>query len=473
MDPLLRQVCQTLQDYHMLEGTRTLLVAVSGGPDSMALLYALWELRCIFSADLRVAHLNHHMRPSGAADAQFVERIARSLGIRCVSRTIDVPSYQRLHKLSPEDAARQVRYGFLQATAVQEGADRIAVGHTADDQAETLLLRLLRGAGLKGLSGIPPVRERIIRPLIRVQRREIVAFLTARGIPFREDPSNQERHYLRNRVRLDLLPQLKQGYNPRVVDGLCAMADLLAADEEALQAAAREAFHAACLSGQPGQVCLRIAALKPLPAALQRRVLRESLAEAAGGLQGITHRHISALLRLLHTGAGHKQLTLPRGVHVERRPDVLLIHRAPPPIAVAVDVPFPIPGTCRIEALGIMLVSRVRGLDALNGPFPTGDVVWLDAAKLGRDVRVRTRRAGDRFHPLGLSHVQKLKAFLIDHKIPRAVRDRLPLLVSEAGIAWVVGVRIAEWAKVTPATRHILILEVSRPPSDEPLTTGM
>ncbi len=456
----------------MVEGGHTLLVAVSGGPDSVAMLHALYQLRDTFSTQLLVAHLNHSMRPSGTSDGAFVENMVHGLGLPCVSETIDVPAYQRLHKLSPEDAARRVRYAFLQATAVEQRADRIAVGHTADDQAETLLLRMLRGTGLKGLSGIPPMRDRIIRPLIRVHRHEIMAFLERHGIPFREDPSNQLRHYLRNRVRLDLLPQLKQRYNPRVVDSLCAMADLLAADEYALQSRARKEFQSACLPSPSGQVHLRLEALRTLLPALQRRVLREALSELTGGLQGFTHRHITALLRLLATGSGNQRLVLPCGVAVERRYNVLLIHRDHRPSGVHVDEPLPIPGECRIDALGITLVSRVCGREALAGPFPTGDIAWLDASKLGEDVRVRTRRPGDRFQPLGAAYSKKLKAFLIDAKIPRPVRDRLPLIVSPAGIAWVMGVRIADWAKVTPNTEQILTLEVMRHSSDMTPPTG-
>ena len=170
MDPLLQQVQQIIQDYQMLDRGHTLLVAVSGGADSMALLHMLWQLREPLALQLCVAHLNHQMRPSATEDARFVETTARHLGIRCICDTRDVPTYQRQHKLSPEDAARRLRYAFLRATATQLGADRIAVGHTADDQAETVLLHLLRGSGLRGLCGIPPVRGPIVRPLIHVSR---------------------------------------------------------------------------------------------------------------------------------------------------------------------------------------------------------------------------------------------------------------------------------------------------------------
>jgi tRNA(Ile)-lysidine synthase len=281
-------------------------------------------------------------------------------------------------------------------------------------------------------------------------------------LPFREDPTNGQRQYTRNRIRLDLLPALRQHYNPRLVQALCTTAQLLADDEAALQAVSHQRFLAARRPAAPEQSQLTIAEVTPLPPALQRRILREALSEVMGSLQGVTHTHIAAILALLRVGAGNKWLRLPRGVVVERRYGVLLIHRQAPLAAVDVDVPLPVPGVCRVEALGVTVVSDLFRHDAATGPFPTGAVAWLDAESVGQEVRVRTRRPGDRLQPLGSSYVKKLKAFLIDAKVPRAARDRLPLVVTSAGIAWVAGVRPAEWAKVTPATRTILRLQVLR-----------
>jgi tRNA(Ile)-lysidine synthase len=474
MDPLLQQVQQTIQDYQMLERGHALLVAVSGGADSMVLLHALWRLREPLALKLFVAHLNHQMRSGATQDARFVEATARDLGILYICETIDVPMYQRQHKLSPEDAARRVRYAFLRATAARLGADRIAVGHTADDQAETVLLHLLRGSGLRGLCGIPPARQTIIRPLIRVQRREILDYLRMHRIPFREDPSNHQRRHTRNRIRLDLLPALQRHYNPRLVQALCTTAQLLADDEAALQAVARQRFLAARQPGAPEPLQLKIDALTSMPPTLQRRTLREALTEVMGDLQGVTHTHIAAVLALLRARAGNKRLELPRGVVVERSYDVLLIHRqAPPPGAVDVDMPLPVPGACRVGALGVTIVSELLRREAATQSFPTGDVTWLDADRVGRDVRVRTRRPGDRLQPLGSVYAKKLKAFLIDAKVPRAVRDRLPLVVTSAGIAWVAGVRPAEWAKVTATTRAILRLRLLRHASEKAEDTAL
>jgi len=462
MDPLLQRVRQTIRDYRMLEQGHTVLVAVSGGADSMALLHMLWRLRERCGLQLCVAHLNHQMRPDAAEDARFVEAAARRLGLRCIGATRDVPTYQRRHKLSPEDAARRLRYAFLRATAAQLGAERIAVGHTADDQAETVLFRLLRGSGLRGLGGIPAVRGPIVRPLIHVSRADVMGYVRAHRLRFREDPSNQQRHYARNRIRLDLLPALQQCYNPRLVQALCRTAQLLADDEAALHTAARQHFLAARLPTSPGAVAMRVAGLTVLPVALQRRLFREALAEMTGDLRGVTATHTEALLALLRPGAGNRRVTLPQGVVVERRYDAVLIHRQAPRAVVYVDAALPVPGECRVEALGVVITSDLLPRHAAAGPFPGGDVTWLDADSVGPDVRVRTRRAGDRLQPLGSAYAKKLKAFLIDAKVPRALRDRLPLVVTGRGIAWVAGVRPAEWAKVTPATRAVLRLQVIR-----------
>jgi tRNA(Ile)-lysidine synthase len=467
MDPLLQRVQQTIRDYRMVENGHVVLVAVSGGPDSMAMLHALCQLREHYGIQLFIAHLNHQMRPSADQDALFVEAVAHDLGIAHIHESIDVPAYRHRHRLSPEDAARRVRYTFLRTAATRVAAHRIAVGHTADDQAETVLFRLLRGSGLRGLCGIPPVRQPIIRPLIQVHRHDIMDYLRTHRIPFREDPSNQQRRYARNRIRLELLPHLQKSYNPRLVQALSATAQLLAADEAALQEVARERFDAARLSATPDQVHLRLAMIRPLLPALQRRVLRRALAEVMGGLQGVTHSHLANILALLRTDVGTKWLALPGGVVVERRYDVLIIYRQAPPAAVCVDHPVHLPGVCSIEALGVTMVSEVVPGGAAITAFPTGDVAWLDADQVGRELRVRTRRAGDRFQPLGSPYTKKLKAFLIDAKVPRAERDRLPLLVTSAGIAWVAGVRPAEWAKVTPATRAIIRLRLIRHASEQ------
>jgi tRNA(Ile)-lysidine synthase len=474
MDTLLRQVQQTLQQFHMLDSVQTLLVAVSGGPDSIALLHVLYRLRQELGLKLIVAHLNHQLRPDGVDDARFVYHTAHELGLLCVCESRDVRAYQRQQKLSPEDAARRVRYGFLRSTATQQGADRIALGHTADDQAETVLLRLLRGSGLKGLAGMPPVQGPLVRPLIQTQRHEILAFLKGQRLPFRDDPSNQQRLYARNRLRLDVLPLLQRHYNPQLTDTLCTTAHLLAADEAALQAVASHCLRAARLPGEPGEVRLRIGQLNDCLLALQRRVVREVLHEVSGSLHGFTAKHIAAILQLCQETSGSKRLSLPHQVLAERRYHVLHIRcdHSVPRIPAAHFLPTP--GRCGIDVLGVVVESQLLDARELSPPFPTGGMAWLDAAAVKGAAWVRTRRPGDRFQPLGCPYLKKLKACLIDAKVPRHGRDQLPLVVTKRGIAWVVGVQVAEWAKVTPETQQVLCIKVTRQrPETAPITVSL
>jgi tRNA(Ile)-lysidine synthase len=327
-------------------------------------------------------------------------------------------------------------------------------------------MRLLRGAGLRGLAGIPPKRGTIVRPLIRVQRRDILAFLQKYHLPFRDDPSNQQRHYLRNRLRLDLMPHLRGQYNPRLTETLSTTAFLLAEDEATLQALASQHLETARLPGQSAQIALRIDRLTPLPASLQRRLLRQALSEVSDQLDDIGAKHIAAILHLLRTKAGSRRVILPHHLFVERRYDVLLIQRHAPLLSVAVDEPVRIPGRCEMQALGFTLLSDFLPVPVAE-PLPEGDEAWFDATAIGLEIHLRTRRNGDRFQPLGSPHTKKLKDFLIAAKVPRAERDRLPLVVTPHGIAWVVGMRLAEWAKVTPATHNILRLRVIRQRSTE------
>jgi tRNA(Ile)-lysidine synthase len=472
MDTLLRQVRQTLQAFQMLERGQTLLVAVSGGPDSVAMLHLLARLRHDFDLKLIVAHLNHRMRPEAVDEARFVRESAEALRLPCVCESRDVPAYQRHAKLSPEDAARRVRYAFLRSTAARLGAQRIALGHTADDQAETVLLRLLRGAGMKGLAGMPPVRGPIIRPLIHVRRRDLLAFLRAQRLSFREDPSNQQRLYTRNRLRLDVLPLLQRHYNPRLIESLCATAQLVADDEAALQALASQHFRTAQLPAPPGEVRLHVGQLNRWSPALRRRVVRQALREVSGSLQGFTYRHIAAILGLCAETAGSKWTALPRRLVAERRYEVLHIRSAPATLAVAPAQPLPIPGRCTMAALGLTVTSQLLDRGVVSAPFPRDHAAWLDAAAVGGEVWVRTRQPGDRFQPLGCPQPKRLKAVFIDAKVPRRLRDGVPLIVTERGIAWVAGVQIAEWAKVTPATRQILGVRVTPYASETAPITG-
>jgi len=369
------------------------LVAVSGGADSTALLLALRRLGC----RLHVAHLDHGLRPESDADAEFVRELSARLGLSCTVARRDVAAYRGRHKLSPEAAAREVRYAFLRETAERVGAQAIFVAHTANDQVETFLLRLIRGAGPAGLSGMKPKDGQLCRPLLGVWREEVEAFLKEHGQEWREDATNSDPAFLRNRVRHELLPLLVS-LNPGVKEVLRREAEAMADRQREIEA---EVF---------------------------RRL-------------GLNARQIASALE-------GKPVTVGGGIRVEPP--------RPPARPSKIDQRLPVPGMVHLAGVGII---RSKGVLVNGWPQSERGVEYVDLELLGGELRLRSWRPGDRFVPLGMEQPKKLQDFFVDERVPREHRARVPLLVSGDAIVWVVGMRIDGRFKVTPSTTRALRLQ--------------
>lgn len=447
---LLASVRDTIARHRMLEPGQMVLVAVSGGPDSLALLDILLQLSPELALRLAVAHLDHGLRPDSAADADFVAAFAAERGLTCYRERVDVAALLRGSGQSPEAVARAVRYAFFERAVAATGAQRVALGHNADDQAETVIMRLLRGAGSEGLSGIPPVRMPYIRPLIETPRTEIEAYCRARGLAARRDPTNADPAYTRNRIRHELLPMLKS-YNPRLVPALCELAERLRSEADYIAGQA----DAALAASRVGEA-LSCSRLLALPVALQRAVLRAYYVRATGA-EPLAHFHVERL-RELAGARTPTQHQLPGGFFARSEGGCLIIARGEEEFA-----PFE-------------LVPRVPGLT----PLPSGEMLaawltepgvydwsvvnarrqaFLDYQACG-DFVVRNRRPGDRIRLPGVPGDKKLQDVLVDAKLPRAQRDRLPLLARGRDILWIPGLRVSERVKVTPATRVVLALQL-------------
>lgn len=313
----------------MVFGGETIVVAVSGGPDSMALLHLLRRLKDELRLCLRVVHVDHGLHRAAAAHAAFVRRLAAAWGVPVSVRTVDAASFARRRRVTVEEAARALRYRVLVQSARRAGATVIATAHTADDQVETVLLWLLRGAGSDGLAGMPPVRRhdglRIIRPLIDVWRREVLEYLVAEGVPYRTDPTNRLRRPLRNRIRHDLLPRLA-GYNPGIKAVLGRLATQVADDAALLDHLAAGAAQRA-LRRRRGRVAIDAGRFAALPASLQRRVAHRAMTEAGGNIRGLAFVHIEQLRDLAGTGRLGAQIDLP-GVCAQRLAGEIVLTRA-------------------------------------------------------------------------------------------------------------------------------------------------
>lgn len=412
--PFAASVLATCRRRRLLVPGDRVLVALSGGPDSTALLAALADLRDAGRLlEVRALHVDHGLRAGSAEDGSFCEAICRRLR---------VPFERVAVRVAPGNVqaqARRARYGALGEAAARFGATRIATGHTRADQAETVILRLLRGAGARGLAGIPPRRGLVVRPLIDRTRAEVLAFLASAGLPFLEDPTNATPRFVRNRVRREILPLLER-LNPSLERALARTADLLREDERALEARARGAAPVSRpASGEAASVDAR--RLRGEPLAVRRRIVRRLWRGAHGRRAGLGAVHVAAVLSLLRR-RGPGRVALPGGLEARSAYGVLAIGppvpAGPPQEEVTVPGPgvYPVPG-------------RKLRIEVALGPDPGAEVEW--------PLTLRPRRPGDRFRPEGGRGGKKLKSWLIDRKVPRAERDRLIVLADRTGnVLW-------------------------------------
>lgn len=431
------------------------LVAFSGGPDSTALLGLLLDIREKWSLDIVLAHFNHHLRRAASGDAAFARKTARELGLKLRLGEADVRGYARRRGLNLEEAARILRYGFLKRTASRIRADRIATGHTLSDQAETFLIRLLRGSGAEGLAAIFPCLDgTIIRPLLGLERRDIEAYLLDKGWASRQDESNLDPRLLRNRIRLKLLPLLKKGYDPAVVKHLGQAASILQDESGFVEDLAARAARRV-LVRRPPLVALDRAALARMPAALRRRVIRIFIKELKGDLRDVSFEDVEALAGL----RPGKTLVLGQKLVLRREGDLIVPAKtkAHPP---RYDFLWDGRGLLPIPQAGLALRGRI-----LHGPrldpamFDDERRAFLDASLLTFPLRVRSRRPGDRYHPFGAPGRKKLKEILRAKGLPPSERDRRPVILSGDRILWMPGLRVAEEFKVGRRTSRVFVIE--------------
>jgi len=498
-----------VQRHSLIVPGRTLLVGVSGGADSVCLLHVLARWQSEVDIKLHVAHLDHQLRGTESrADVKYVAGLANSLGIPVTTGSEDVASYKARRNCSLEEAARELRHEFLAKVACHVGADRVAVGHTQDDQVETILMHILRGTGTAGLRGLEacspmvfschlspvPSREHsslslrgmrsnlwVIRPLLSITRAETLNYCQEYQLKPRFDSSNLSLSFLRNRCRLELLPLLRE-YNPGVDQAFLRLAEIARDDRAFIEEQALQLWSEVARQGDDaihldkGKICA-------LPVALQRQLIRLAGERLLGNTRDIEARHIEAIRRLLTKPVG-KRVSLPRGLICWVGYDDAVIaseakqlqHPFPPCPFPSLQGEFPlrVPGEtilpgCQVTASISTVIGRPssrrgelhpRFVMASEAKQCHGSLVAdLDLRQTGTELFVRQRRTGDRFHPLGMHKPKKLQHFMVDAKIPLSWRDHIPIVCSHQQLIWVVGWRIDDRVKVTEGTKEILRLE--------------
>jgi len=445
----------------MLAPGSRVVVAVSGGPDSVCLLRALHALAEELGLSLHIAHLDHMFRGKESADdAVFVAGLASALGIPATIERFDVPAFCRERGLAPQQGARAVRYGFLQQVVHDQDATCIATGHTADDQAETVLMRLLRGAGVSGLSAIPPVRDNIVRPLIDCTRDEVMEHLRAAGQEFRTDPSNAKPLYTRNRIRLEVLPILKR-LNPRIIDTLAAEASLLRDEDEAVEAYLSTLAENA-VTQTADTLSVKRDLFDMLPPAFRRRLLRQLVNRTDLDASLLSLGQIDdALSFMLSTQTG-RTMHLPHGLVITREYDRFILGMQKE--AVSFSCALTVPGTTAFPDLGLEVETDI--VDSRTAAQDDAIYLWqaaFDYDKIKPLLTFRSRLAGDWFCPAGMGgRSKKLQDYFVDEKVPRRKRDTVPLLCAGEHILWVVGLRTDERFLVGTETKNVLVVQVKR-----------
>jgi tRNA(Ile)-lysidine synthase len=467
-----KKVLDYIRAGKMVSRGERLVVAVSGGPDSVCLLYILAELREELGIALHVAHLDHQLRGGDSADdAAYVAGLARRLSLPATIEARDVKAYRRKHRLSVEEAAREVRYAFLAQVAGNIGATKVAVGHTADDHIETILMHLLRGSGTRGLRGLLPVSRwpsgrvglTVVRPLLALRREEAAAYCRRRHFKLRTDTSNLSPRLFRNRVRRYLLPELRK-YNPQIDQALLRTATIASDDLDFIDKEVDRLWKRVVRIVK-GVVVIDKKGLIALLPALQRYLMRRAVASVLGSLKDIEADHIEEILKALEMPAG-RVIGLPFGLSFTIEYDRYLLAKdssslCPFP-SLGEEIPLNIPGKTHFPGWAVTAAllspSDVKSGEAKSDIFSA----YFDFTRTGSNLTVRSRRPGDRFQPLGMVSVKRLNRFMIDAWIPQSWRGRIPIVASPEQIIWIVGYRIDERVKVTNATLKVLRLEFCR-----------
>ncbi|HEX8949961.1 MAG TPA: tRNA lysidine(34) synthetase TilS [Dissulfurispiraceae bacterium] len=462
----------TIGKYAMLSRGDRVLVGLSGGPDSVCLLRVLGEIAPEYGISLLAVYVDHGLRPSETpGEIAFCGELCSVLGVAFFAEKIEVKPFAKSEGLSTQEAARELRYRVFDELAAREGAGKIALGHTMDDQAETVLMRLFRGAGPSGLSGIPPVRKHLVRPLIEVERDEIMDFFARRPLPLARHPlqsfvidsSNLSDHYLRNRIRHRVMPAAK-GVERSAVRAIARTADIFRDEERYFDILVTKSLMRMISRKSDAIIELFLAPMEAMEVVILRRVLRRAIDETRG-LREIGFIHIEGIIGLIKSGKAGDRIYIPKGIRAIRGYSTLIITSEMPARLGIYQINAPGDSITLNEASMVIRCGIVENAEELEeGDYGDGKrIAMVDADKVRFPLLIRPRTSGDSFYPLGLGKRKKLQDFFVDEKAPRDLRDSTPLIISDGEIVWVAGYRIDERFRIEKSTVRILKFEIKSP----------
>ena len=445
------RILKTILDHKLIENGDTIIVGASGGPDSQFMIYILNDLKDKIDFEIILAHLNHLHRKEAKEDEDLVRKTAEDLNIEFYTRSRSMDDYARKHKLSSEDAGRRLRYEFFNDLAKSCKNSKIAVAHNKDDQAETVLMRIIRGTGLDGLRAMDYKTGNIIRPILDIKKSEILSFLDSKKIPYALDQTNFENDYTRNKIRLDIIPKLEE-INPRVTDQIYNLSRLASDDLEIIDSLVDDKF-ANLAKIDRDKIIFDKSKFEKMDEAILRRIIRKAIEILNGQIKDISKDNIDEFLSIRFLDTGKKIIK-----------DKLILRKSYDSYILELEK--------NKEVFDKVLDLAADGYINFNGLYIKTSIInsnkyekskkigYFDYDKLSFPLKVRTRRNGDRFTPLGHRSEKKLKDFFTDQKVDREKRGEVPLILSDDKIIWLVGLRMSDEFKVTENTKRILKIEV-------------
>ncbi len=457
---IFQQFLETIRKYDMIQKKDKVIVAVSGGPDSVCLLHLFMTFKSELDISLYAAHLDHMFRGrESEEDACFVKALCDRWGVPLFSDNINVPEYVKKSGLSPEDAARRVRYDFFERVKKQTGAQKVATGHNRNDHEETILMNIFRGAGLDGLMGIEPVRNCYIRPLIEIPREDIEKYLKHEEIPFRIDATNLTTDYFRNSIRLELMPLIRQKYCPHLGKSLRRLSEIAKRDLSFMEQETEKA-RANVIRYEPAKVIIDVKKFSKLHEAVKYRLTRLAVEKLTGDVKDFEARHAKLLVDFIERALPGSLLDLPKNLQGLKEYEHCIISKEVFDYPTDYYYILEVPGEINIQETGITLKAYIETYGEKTKINTAPTIACLDYDKINSNLVVRNRRPGDRFKPLGCIGFKKLKDFFIDEKIPKRKRNQIPIVEAGGNIIWVGGMRIDDRFKVTEETTRILVLVV-------------
>lgn len=458
---ILKQLLSTVKEHELIETGDKIVVAISGGPDSVSLIHLLHRLKSSLDIEVYGAHLNHNIRGIEAQmDAQYVLNLCEDLNIICFIKSVDVETYGKKNRLTSEQAGRLLRYEFFDEVLKKVGASKIAVAHNKNDQGETVLMRILRGTGMQGLTAIGYQRDKVIRPLLDVPREEIEKYCNNHNLKPRIDHTNLTSIYHRNKIRRELIPYLEENYNPSVLDSLVKTANILKEDYDYMEEQAKTLYKSLVHFEKKDRLSFFIPALEKQHPAMQARMLRRAGEDLLGKGELFSYQQVQNLLEFLEKKQTGKILHLPMNLEAAITYDKLIFSKEREEEVASFKEALGLNETTYVHALKASFELKVFPKEEATKVSKDKLEKHFDYEKFRETITVRNRRDGDRFWPLGLSGKKKLKDFFIDCKVERRERDLVPLICHGKEIVWVVGYRISDKYKITDKTQQILSIKL-------------